>query len=110
MSALPIQRRPGGQWLPDVVDRRTLTEPERRTVIALARVQPATFRTLGEAAGYSSTNGVVGVVERLAAKGLVSRKKRSWADPTINHSRSLRLTEGIVVSDAGLVGQFMELP
>lgn len=87
----------------------TLTEPERRTVLALAKVQPATYRDLAVAAGYKSTDGVVDIVRRLAAKGLIPRKKRSWKDAGINPSRSLRLAEGIIVSDSGSIGKFTEL-
>lgn len=84
-----------------------LTEPERRTIVALAEVQPATFRSLAIAAGYTSTNGVYGVVNRLAAKGLIPRLKRRWG--SINDSRSLRLADGIVVTRSGEVGQWIPL-
>ena len=79
--------------------RAPLTEPERRTLVALADTQPTTFGILARQAGYSSRDGVVAVVDRLRRLGLIADERHRFS-PSRNPSRSLRLADGIVVSES----------
>jgi len=88
----------------------SLTESERLLVINLARLQPTTFKELGAACGWTSAQTTVAVVDRLRSRGLICHQRVVPGTMRLAHdARSLRLVPGIVITERGQVGRFIEV-
>jgi hypothetical protein len=87
-----------------------LTESERRLVLALARLQPTTLRDLAAACGWQSPKWTLDVVNRLRRRGIVCGLRtgavRHWR-AELQPARSVRLSDGIVVTEKGQIGRFV---